>query len=41
LCDVWSSAGAMKQTPVEWLWGRDACGANAECVGHAMRASIS
>jgi len=41
LCDAWGSAGAVKQAQVEWLWGRDACGANAECLGQAMRERVN
>jgi uncharacterized protein len=38
--DACSSAGAVKQAQVEWLRGRDACGANAECLGQAMRERV-
>lgn len=34
------AAGAVKQAQLEWLHSRDACGANAECLGQAMRERV-
>jgi len=33
-------AGAVKQAQLEWLKSRDACGANAGCLGQAMRERV-
>lgn len=33
-------AGAVKQAQLEWLRSRDACGANAECLGQSMRERV-
>lgn len=33
-------AGAVKQAQVEWLRSRDACGADAECLGKTMRERV-
>jgi uncharacterized protein len=33
-------ADAVKQARVDWLRGRDACGANAECLVQAMRERV-
>jgi uncharacterized protein YecT (DUF1311 family) len=34
-------AGAVKQAQLEWLRSRDACGANAGCLGQAMRERVN
>jgi len=33
-------AGAVKQAQLEWLRSRDACGANAACLGQVMRERV-
>lgn len=33
-------ASAVKQTQLEWLKSRNACGSNAECLGQAMRERV-
>lgn len=34
------AAAAVKQAQIKWLRSRDACGANAECLGQAMRERV-
>lgn len=34
------AAAAVKQVQLAWLQSRDACGANAECLGQAMRERV-